>query len=95
MIIQVKKKHIKAGKRANCRRCPIAMAVREATGFKGVVVGSHIYTNIHKDHIWFNQLGSKSARYKMTQACLKFIRLFDAGQPVKPFSFRLIKAEIV
>lgn len=90
MIVQVRQKHIKAGRRANCRRCPIAMAVREATGFKGVVVGSHIYANVPKGWLWFNQLPDK---YKMTQACLKFIRLFDRGQAVEPFSFRLIKVE--
>lgn len=91
MIIQVKQSHIDRGRRLECRRCPIAMAVREATGFKGVFVGGDICTNVPPDHIWFNQLNDTSERFVVTRACRKFIDRFDRGNSVKPFSFRLIK----
>jgi hypothetical protein len=92
MIIHVTQKHINKGRRANCRRCPIALAVHEATGETGVVVGSHIRTGVPKADIWPMFIpGPKRNCYRMTQACFKFMNAFDRRLPVKPFSFRLIK----
>lgn len=75
MIIHVTQAHIDAGEAAHCCLCPVALALREATGREWKVSGSLA----HLDYLTWIIL-SHSVR--------DFIYDFDAGRPVAPFSFR-------
>lgn len=75
MKISVEEKHIKTGTAGSCFSCPVALAVREATGAKDVWVGSHIRVN--------------GRLYAVSDAVLDFIRIFDDLEEGYPFSFYL------
>lgn len=86
MIVEVTQEDIDNGSPANAGHCPIALAVKRATGARDVVVSversGEIY--VHND---------KTTVYRHTKASGKFVTKFDEDKPVKPFKFRLIKKE--
>jgi UDP-2,3-diacylglucosamine pyrophosphatase LpxH len=46
LAFRVKQRHIRAGKRATANHCPLALAIKEATGAKTVIVsGDFIETH--------------------------------------------------
>jgi hypothetical protein len=76
MIVRVTKKDICRGVMGSCTRCPVVLALNRATGVEWHVIGS---------------TASKAGG---SQLCLphkarQFIRNFDSGRPVKPFSFMM------
>jgi hypothetical protein len=80
MIVRVMRKHIKAGKRRSPSFCPVALALRDA-GFTKVSVDC----TIEVKQLQYVQVTPKTV--------LAFIRNFDTGRLVKPFSFRLPKSK--
>lgn len=80
MIINVTADHISHGKRANACDCPVALAAR-AAGFKDAqVYASHMY--------W---LGGRKMQ-DLPNKAMAFIRDFDEGRPVQPFSMEVFDA---
>lgn len=79
MIIKVTKKHIKRGRPADGRQCPIALALKDAT-FPNPLVREK-YIMIEGDY--YERI------FILSQSCKQFIKKFDAGGPVKPFSFKV------
>lgn len=77
MIIQVKQKHIRKGRRFKSRGCPIALALLDA-GFKNPSVGVESY------YYCDNEFQEK---INLSLKCRKFILDFDSEEKVKPFSF--------
>ncbi len=75
MKITVTQKDIKNGKH-NAAYCPIALAVDRVLGSKETIVG----TNFVATHNGLMDLPLKAKR---------FIEKFDAGKPVKGFTFKL------
>lgn len=75
MKIRVMRRHIKEGIRTSRFKCPIALAFNEETG--GVA-------DVHRHTLW-----DVSDFYDLPRSAQRFIRSFDQGKPVKPFSFTL------
>jgi hypothetical protein len=82
MVVEVTQKHINKGLRNDCRRCPIALALKDA-GLSDVVVMRSIVL-IHP------RRGSQY-RYScaLPTSVSQFIESFDSIQGVEPFSFEL------
>lgn len=83
MIIHVKSKHIKVGKKFDCQECPIALAIYDATGDAYVAVTYHDI-----------KVGP-FVKYKLPRSCKRFTKTFDSDnfdgrKKVKPFRFRLV-----
>ena len=79
MKIHVTQDDIYRGNRRNCNYCPVARAVARATSESEVYVGGDIF--IRK-----NEHGSV---YHAPRSVRRFIRRFDKGLPVAPFTFIL------
>lgn len=85
MLIQVTKEHIQKGIGSCCSKCPIALAIHEATGdtaFKvggyGFLVGkNHFFKNLPKEVV--NFIARFDLAYQMQQ--------YDVIDSFKPFSF--------
>jgi hypothetical protein len=95
MIVKVTKEHIKNGKIGNCRKCPVALAIKEATGCRYVEVDNNSICYSHKKYPWrkepYKMLHDNWVRCKMTRAVYSFVEKFDEKESVKPFKFRLMK----
>ena len=78
MWIHVNERHIKAGMAGKCYECPIAMAVTETVG-PGYGVCA--------DAIWRQTDEGGIEERPMPDQAREFIRCFDRGEPVAPFSF--------
>lgn len=81
-MIRVTDKHIKEGKRGHCDACPVALAVLDCTGWdpKQILVGLNQITFFwHADDSFEVPLPAKVSH---------FIRRFDLGLKVTPFSFK-------
>jgi hypothetical protein len=74
MLIRVSNKHIENGIRANGRACPVALALKEATG-KTIGVGYDSF------------FLTKKFRYPKSVGI--FVRKYDRHEEVKPFNFVL------
>jgi hypothetical protein len=84
LLVTVTLDHIRRGKRGKCGECPGALAIMEAapTLFAAVAV------NTHSIDLWF--MSPKYRRIALTPQPLRaFVKLFDAGNSVEPFSFHL------
>ncbi len=80
MRIHVKTQHIEQGKRGWITQCPIALALRDATGKSYTVTGAYIST--------------RDGSYSIpSRKCRRFVIEFDAGRPVKPFYFTFDTAD--
>ena len=79
--IQVKQKHIKAGRINDGGNCPIALACRDAA-----IVCPNVST------MWISYRGSDYYRRStpLPQKAIEFVDNFDNGKPVKPFSFVVV-----
>lgn len=81
MRIDVTQEDIVKGAPEDCGRCPIALAIRRATGWERVNVD---YTTVQPDRDNLQDLIDLPAE------AVEFISLFDKGQcAVAPFSFEL------
>lgn len=83
MIINVTKEHIDKGKRVNNKRCPVALALAEQTGFPFIQVFLFAVNLAQVE-------GGASVNFEHTKKLEKFISDFDKGKPVKHTRF-LIK----
>ena len=75
MIISVDANHIKNGKKLALTCCPIALAIREQTGYYPNVTAEEVNTVFY--------------RFTLTRSAKSFIQAFDKGKFVKPFRFKL------
>lgn len=75
--VRVLKRHIEAGEPATCDRCPIALALNEATGLHWEV-GE--YKAIAKE---------LSCYFDVPVEARFFVEDFDRGETVEPFSFEM------
>lgn len=82
MLIHVKTKHIRQGKQANCFTCPVALALKEATGYAASV-------DFHKLK-FYNHRYETVAMIVTPKVVAKWIAAFDKlKKNAKPFRFRL------
>lgn len=78
--VRVTREDIRKGRAGNCRRCPVARAVRRQ-GFRGV-------------RVWYDTILTQSANFAMTKRSTRFVRRFDNDQPVMPTTFTLREQEL-
>jgi hypothetical protein len=78
ITIDVTQADIEAGHPLACSACPIALAAQRAFGDRPVIVDSFLSIRGQDRLVW-----------SMPSAAYAFIRDFDAGRPVEPFSFTL------
>lgn len=81
LLVRVKSAHIKSGFRADCRACPVALAIRTAFPNSNVFVGVR---NISIDGVFYN----------MPKSVKQFVRRFDSlyqrtNAKCAPFTFAL------
>lgn len=77
--VTVTQEDIDAGKPCDGRNCPIARAVKRATGSSDVIV----------DGMSIEFYG---AEFTPPDVCDRFISAFDSGEPVEPFEFFIMDA---
>lgn len=83
MKIQVTQDHIDNGTVKDACLCPIALAIRDATG------AAH-FDVIVSTHGWSHYNGNKLlGNYELPVDATNFITKFDLGEPVSPFEFEL------
>lgn len=81
--ITVTEADIRKGKPKRCRACPIYLAARRA-GLKRFIVG------LSRLAIWNPKpCSTLDTLSELPAKAIRFIARFDAGKPVKPFSFNL------
>lgn len=80
MNIHVTAQHIMNGQRADCRRCPVALALKDATGQR-YAVSTRTYRSI-------NDLAKNE---DLPAKARDWIEAFDSGHKVKPFTFNIPK----
>ena len=77
MLIKVTRKDIEGGKPDDCYSCPVARALKR-----------HLKTNhIEVGGCWGWAVGK--SYFNLPKTAVAFIKKFDAGMEVKPFSFNL------
>lgn len=74
--VRVTRDDIRNGRKNDCARCPVARAVRRLGYAKIAVCPSEILVNRPTQQTFRNP-----------QKARRFINAFDAGKPVKPFTF--------
>lgn len=80
VLVRVNKDHIEKGKRADCEACPIALAISEADDYRRVwEVG-------HDGAVVYGETGPV-ARMELPEMAVSWMRAFDEGHPVRPFTF--------
>jgi hypothetical protein len=84
-VITVTAQHIAQGARSNCWRCPIALAVREAFPDTAIAV-SDFYIQMTLD--------GQQRIIRTPRETALFIRAFDTGVPIEPFSFTVDYPEV-
>ncbi|ANA87336.1 hypothetical protein PBI_KAMPE_104 [Gordonia phage Kampe] len=83
MKVTVTQEHIDKGKRWEICNCPIALALKEK-GFNNVEVSTfEISASKHND-LMINH-------YRVPSVAKRFIKSFDDGHPVEPFTFEARK----
>lgn len=75
MKIEVTQEDIKAGRKTECTRCPIALAIKRKVGYT-MSVGTRV-------------CGSLDNEFQLPKIAQDFISNFDHGNPVEPFTFEL------
>lgn len=78
--VKVTKRDIKLGLREDMTRCPVALALHHRK-FKAANV---CYNLISLDGLWYRPESIPSPK-----SVERFVKRFDAGKPVRPFSFTL------
>ena len=80
MKIRVTAEHIKNGQRGEPQACPVALAIKEATGIMWITVGPHDMSTMSESQL------------TLPVSVQKFIRAFDHGErkeEVVPFDFEI------
>lgn len=83
VTIHITQEDIDKGERGSCVMCPLARALRRCLkpksprSFPGVLVGAPRP----------GYIGTWGGPFKMPEKVAQFVRDFDAGKPVEPFSF--------
>ncbi len=85
MQITVTQEHINEGKRLDCEKCPIALALSEATGLSwsaGMML--------------MEASSTPPQVFPAPQSCIRFMGRFDEGigEAVKPFTFEIPGLEV-
>jgi hypothetical protein len=88
MLVQITEKHIADGLGTNCIRCPLALALKDATG-SDYSVNGYQYTKINKHYNERNYSLDYSTRKNLPQDIRNWIADFDAGRPVVPIEFEM------
>lgn len=78
MKIEVTQEHIDKGDRFSPSCCPLALAIKDATGLYGVSVGADYVTRMEPYR--FITLPRRAAGFR---------KAFDRAEKVKPFTFEL------
>jgi hypothetical protein len=78
VVIDVTAADIKAGHPLACSFCPVAIAATRAFGGRQVIVDSFLSIR-----------GQERLAWSLPQSVYDFVKAFDAGRPVAPFSFIL------
>jgi hypothetical protein len=81
MLIKVTEDHIKNGRRGSACECPVALAIKEATGCQDVRVGTSRLT--------IKNLGDDCHDFLLPEKVFNFIWGFDHGKKVAPFEFEI------
>ncbi len=76
MRISVTQDHIRRGERYMCMRCPVALAVSEQT--------IAVFVKVNKTNIRVN-----GQTFRIDTGVRRWIKDFDVGDAVEPFSFEL------
>lgn len=86
MIVSIEQKHIDAGEIYSAYECPIALAVRDQyPDFQSVTVTpDDLYIGISLKH-------GTSEMFDMPDEASAFVRDFDKGKAVQPFTFEAKK----
>ncbi|HYT44605.1 MAG TPA: hypothetical protein VEP90_19905 [Methylomirabilota bacterium] len=84
MIVKVTQENIDNGTAADCRACPIALAVLSATKLEG----KFNKVSVARCSVWF-VTPEDVFDYKLPESARMFIQRFDSGQMVYPFEFEL------
>lgn len=79
MLVKVLQRHIERGERGHGAECPIALALK-SVGFTNLTVLSTKW--------WCREFVGQAP---FSKNVTKFVRAFDAGKPVHPFTFRTRK----
>lgn len=90
MKITVTQEDIREGARANCLKCPIALALERA--LKPLLELDIWYrVQVNEDNVEITNTGAESGRFAalLPEEAEEFIRRFDNRQPVEPFEFEL------
>lgn len=83
MLIHVTQKHIDNGRRKKCDKCPVSLALSEATGKEWLVTATHLcYTK------WFSKNGWSNDIVTPTYVAVK-VKNYDRYGVMAPFSFEL------
>lgn len=88
MLIQVTEEHIAKGVKANCRKCPLALAIKSylRPGFDiEVSFGWVVVRETNETHVYKSVWESKDLPAVTSQ----FMHEFDSKRKVHPFSFEL------
>lgn len=78
ITVEVRWDHIQQGVARNIRSCPVALALKEATGTAWTVSQYSLY-----------EINSLNCMLPAPEAVHDFVVLFDTGTPVQPFSFEI------
>lgn len=79
-VVEVTNRDINHGLMHSCEDCPVARALRRATGTRSVSAG-------------YGSCGIGKRSFCLPIAVDRFIRAFDGRGPVKPFKFRIGREE--
>jgi hypothetical protein len=82
VLVEVTQEDIDKGKRGDPWCCPAARALERATGKKWSVVGP-LCSRVD------DRKQAIGKRITLPQEVFDFVRAFDGGEPVSPFSFEL------
>lgn len=80
--VQVRQEHIDGAKPRTCTKCPIALAIKDLTGYPMVDVNNIVVT-------WWDPVELKFKMLYLPISAQQFIRAFDSDQAVLPFEFEL------
>lgn len=79
VTVTVTAEDIASGEREKCERCPIALALRRATGEPKAYADAVMLAAISADENWFKGATPDKA--------FRFMCEFDGKKPVEPFTF--------
>jgi len=95
-VISVEEKHIKKGERLESEKCPVALAIKEATGLKVRVApakefeipAKDSWSDSIKDRVIF-KLTNSVIILKLPKKVALLVEEFDKTGKMKPFTFTL------